>query len=287
MDGQPFFEGWYFKHRQGPRTVAFIPAHHRDESGTHTASLQIITEDRAAYVEIPIRAFSVDRTAFQIRCGNSVFSRRGCWIDCPFLGERLTGELRYGPWARPRGDIMGPFRFAPGMQCRHSVFSMGHAVTGSLRLGGQTLDLRHGTGYTEGDRGVSFPGRYLWTHSEVPGGSVMLSVASVPFAGGQFTGCVGFVWLNGRELRLATYRRLRVLEAGPRRAVVRQGPWRLSAELLEARPLDLRAPQLGGMARTIRESAACRVRYRLDRRDERVLDAVCGQAGFEADWPER
>lgn len=286
MSKQPFFEGWYFKHQQGGHTVAFIPAHHRDESGARTASLQIVTEDRAEYREIPIREFRVEREPFRVWCGNSLFSLGGCRIDCPFAGRRLTGTLRYGPWTVPRGDIMGPFRFVPFMQCRHSVLSMTHSVDGTLTLDGQALDFRRGQGYVEGDRGMSFPSRYLWTQSLFPGGSVMLSVADVPFCGGHFTGCVGFVWLNGREVRLATYRGLRIVEAGPWGAVVRQGRWELTVELLEARPLDLRAPQLGDMGRTIRESAACRVRYRLLRDGKRVLDLECGQAGFEADWPE-
>lgn len=286
MARQPFFEGWYFKHQQDGHTVVFIPAHHRDGRGIHTASLQIIMEGRAEYMEIPIREFQVERRPLRVRCGRSLFSQTGCRIDCAFGGQRLTGALRYGQWAVPRGDIMGPFCCIPFMQCRHSVFSMAHTVKGTLSLGGRPMNFHQGEGYVEGDRGTSFPERYLWTHSLFPGGSVMLSVADVPFCGGHFTGCVGFVWMDGREIRLATYRGLRVVEAGPRRAVVRQGKWELTVELLEERPLDLRAPRRGEMDRTIRESAACRVRYCLSRDGHRVLDTVRGQAGFETDWPE-
>lgn len=179
---------------------------------------------------------------------------------------------------------MGPFRFVPRMQCRHSVLSMAHSVEGTLTLGGQTLDFRQGQGYAEGDRGTSFPSRYVWTQGAFPGGSAMLSIADIPFCGRQFTGCIGFVWMDGKELRLATYRGLRILEAGPQGAVVRQGGWELRVELLEARPVALRAPQQGDMGRIIRESAACRVRYCLLRKGTPVLDTVCEQAGFEEDW---
>ena len=131
MSKRPFFEGWYFKHQQGEHTVAFIPAHHRDGRGVHTASLQIVTEDRAEYTEVPIREFQVERRPFRVRCGDSVFSPGGCRIDAPFGGQRLTGTLRYGPWAALNGDIMGPFRFVPSLQCRHSVLSMAHSVEGN------------------------------------------------------------------------------------------------------------------------------------------------------------
>jgi hypothetical protein len=108
----------------------------------------------------------------------------------------LSGDLRYTAPARPRSDIMGPFSFLP-MECRHSVFSMRHGVSGTLRLNGRLLDFEGGTGYIEGDRGRSFPKRYLWTQCSFPEGALMLSVADIPFAGARFTGIIGFVYMNG------------------------------------------------------------------------------------------
>ncbi len=286
MTPRPFFEGWYFKHQWAGRTAAFIPAHHRDGTGAHTASLQIVTDDASDCLEIPIAEFHIRRDPFQVRAGTSLFTLEGCRINCALGGGRLTGALRYGPAAPPKGDIMGPFRFVPFLQCRHSVLSMDHTVDGALALDGRPWAGGPGRGYVEGDRGASFPKRYLWTQSAVPGGSVMLSVADVPLGPGRITGCIGFVWQNGRELRLATYRGLRVAEAGPKRAVVRQGPWELTAELLEDRAQPLKAPVLGGMSRIIRESAACAVRYRLRRNGETALDVTSARAGFEAEWPE-
>ena len=54
-------------------------------------------------------------------------------------------------------DIMVPFRWVPGMECRHSVFSMKHSVNGEIRINGKSYLFHHGTGYWEGDRGRSFP----------------------------------------------------------------------------------------------------------------------------------
>lgn len=285
MTKQCFFEGWYFWHQWADHTMAFIPAHHRDGNGKLTASLQVITETGSGCLNIPIETFRVERSPLRVWAGESVFSPEGCCLNCTLGGERLSGVLRYGPAASPKYDIMGPFRFVPGLQCRHGVWSLDHTVEGTLTLGGRRMQVR-GRGYVEGDRGLSFPKRYLWTHCVFPGGSLMLSVADVPLGPGMFIGCVGFVWLNGRELRLATYRGLRVLSAGGAGAVVRQGPWQLEAALLEGRPQPLRAPELGRMGRTIHESAACRVQFRLTKDGAPVLDFVSDRAGFEADWPE-
>lgn len=36
----PYFEGWYLKHQNKGKTIAFIPAVHADKEGNWTASIQ-------------------------------------------------------------------------------------------------------------------------------------------------------------------------------------------------------------------------------------------------------
>lgn len=278
-----YFEGWYFRHQWEDKTVALIPARHRDAGGRETAALQIITENGTDSIPYPMEAFRLQRRPFRVRLGGNAFSLEGCRLDCTFRGRPLRGELRYGTPVPLRGDIMGPFRLVPGLECRHSVLSMAHPVAGELALGGERYLVRNGNGYVEGDRGASFPSRYLWTQSAIPGGSLMLAVAEVPLWTGRFTGCVGSILLDGRQTRLATYLGARVLALDARRAVVGQRDWTLTAELLEERPQPLRAPVRGSMTRTIHESAACRVWYRLMRGDRLCLDLVTDRAAFEAD----
>ena len=35
----PYFEGWYLKHQNKGKTIAFIPAVHADKEGNWTASI--------------------------------------------------------------------------------------------------------------------------------------------------------------------------------------------------------------------------------------------------------
>jgi hypothetical protein len=91
---------------------------------------------------------------------------------------------------------MGPFRFVPLMECRHSVLSMSHSLSGSLRLNGKSVCFNGGVGYIEGDRGHSFPRRYIWTQCnwrEESPCSLMLSAADIPFAAGTSAGIIGVV----------------------------------------------------------------------------------------------
>lgn len=278
------FEGWYFKQQCGGHTAAFIPARHRGPDGEETASLQIILDDRAWNVEIPAREFSVSQNPFTVQAGKSVFALTGCRIDCRVQGISFIGELQYSAPVLPCRDIMGPFRFVPAMQCRHSLLSLSHRVDGHLRLGDTVLQFNGGRGYIEGDRGRSFPSQYVWTHCGWEENCVMLSVADIPFCGSRFTGCISTVYFRGKEYRLATYLGARPERVNNREIILRQGSYCLRAQLVEERPLSLRAPRRGGMERIIRESPACRVHYSFEKNGKVLLSHTDDRAGFEAEW---
>lgn len=279
-----YFEGWYFKQQTPTDTLALIPAYHIDGAGRASASLQIITNTDVYRAEFPARAFEASEEQFLIRVGNSVFSRRGCKLDLRKDGLFLQGLLRYGPLAVPAGDIMGPFRLVPFLECRHSVLSLRHQVNGTVLLNGTSLTFQNGGGYLEGDRGTSFPRRYLWTQCLHQDSSIMLSAAEIPICGRTFTGCVGFVFTGGKEYRIATYRGVEPLRIDNHVILLRQGELTVRAEFLGGRFQPLRAPRSGSMTRTIRESAACRVHYVFAAGTRTILDFISEQAGFESNW---
>ncbi len=277
-----YFEGWYFKQQSGTDTAAFIPAFHVDREGRASASLQVIVNGDSYQFSFPAEAFRTAGNGFPVSVGDSVFSPRGCRLNARSPQVSVTGELRYGPFRRPAGDVMGPFRFAPFLECRHSVLSLRHRVDGGLSVNGRKISFRGGVGYAEGDRGGSFPRRYVWTQCSEGAGCVMLSAAEIPFLGLRFTGCIGEILLGGKELRVATYRGARVLRADSREILVRQGGLTLLARRLEGGGCPLRAPARGGMTRTVRENAACRVRYVCRKDGALLFDFTGGRAGFES-----
>ena len=281
-----YFEGWYFKHQSEECTVAFIPARHIDEKGKRSASVQIVTDGMSACAQFPYEAFSVQKNGLRICIGDNRFSLQGIEVDLAAGKLHVQGDFTYRDITPPRYSIMGPFQFLP-MQCMHSVLSMRHNVRGELRINGELKAFENGLGYIEGDCGSSFPERYLWTQcltDFVRPASVMLSVADIPFAGFRFTGIIGYVYMGGKELRIATYLGASPVQIGRSSAVVRQGKWLLRVELIEEQSALLQAPVHGGMTRLIRESAACRVRYALHENGRTLFDFVSDKAGFECEY---
>lgn len=262
----PYFEGWYLKHQnKSGQALALIPALHIDSAGCRTASLQVISNRRTWWLEYPGAQFQADQKRFQVQLSRSSFSSQGIGLHVEKNGLSLHGTLRYGPFTVLKSDIMGPFRLFAGMQCSHGVLSMGHSLLGTLVLNGEPIDFSNGLGYIETDRGRSFPSAYLWSQCIWDGperGSLMLAIASIPLPVGSFTGCICSVFFRDREYRLATYRGARLEEWSPSGVTIRQGKYRLQAELLEAQGQALHAPVEGRMERTIHESLCARVRYR-------------------------
>lgn len=280
-----YFEGWYLKHQtKESGALALIPAVHIDRTGRRSASLQIISDNQAWWLEYPDTEFCASEQTFRIQLGKNLFNSQRMWLNVEQEGISLCGTLRYGQFTPLKSDIMGPFRFLPGMECSHGVISMGHSLEGTLALNGKKLDFSGGTGYIETDRGRSFPSAYLWTQctwQEPRSVSLMLSIATIPMAVGSFTGCICAIVCNGREYRLATYCGARVEQWSESGAEVRQGRYRLEVNLLEAHQCPLHAPVEGNMGRTIHESLCAKVRYRFWCGEMLVFEHTDCRASFE------
>ena len=278
----PYFEGWYFKcQTKNEHSLALIPAMHIRETGQKSASIQVITEDRAWWLEYPVSSFSASKDSLCIRLNGNHFLAAGLLLNIEQDGLSIHGRVQFGSFRCLKSDIMGPFRWLGNMECAHSVISMGHALYGRLELNGHVLDFSGETGYIEADRGRSFPTSYLWTQCIWEGCSLMLSVATIPLGKISFTGCICAIVRNGKEYRIATYRGAQIQTWSAQGAILKQGKYWLEVQLLEQKAQSLRAPSNGDMKRTVHESLCAKVRYRFWRDRELLFDHTAAQASYE------
>jgi hypothetical protein len=108
---------------------------------------------------------------------------------------------------------MGPYAFAPFMECYHGIISMDHHIKGVLNLQGEIIDFSNGRGYTEKDWGHSFPSAYIWMQSNhfcKAGISIKCSVAKIPWIRNSFVGFIAGIWLHDRLIRFTTYNKSKI-----------------------------------------------------------------------------
>ena len=276
-----YFCGWYFRCQSEQRTLAVIPSVHRTKDSKF-CTIQLITDTQSFQVLFPYSDFQ--KQGNQISIAGNRFGMEGITLGIQTPELCVSGSIRFGPFTPIKYDIMGPFRYVPFMQCRHSVFSMHHPVDGTLSLNGTPYVFQDAIGYIEGDRGYSFPRKYAWTQCSFPDGALMLSIAEIPFGGIHFTGIIGIVLLHGKEYRLATYLGAKAVKIEASEIIVRQGSFVLKVRPQGPSGHPLCAPVSGAMTRTIHEHPACPVSYRFENKGIPLLELDAPNAALEYEY---
>lgn len=278
-----YFCGWYFRCQSERQTLAVIPSVHRTADGRF-CMVQLITDTQAFSVTIPHAELA--KAGDELRIGENLFSPQGIRLCIHTPSLQADGLVRFGSRTPLPYDIMGPFQFVPFLECRHSVLSMRHSVDGAITVNGTPFVFQNGVGYTEGDRGRSFPTRYVWTQCSFPAGALMLSVADIPFGIFRFTGIIGVVLWQGKQYRLATYLGARVEALQDGAVIIRQRQLRLTVRRLDQPGYPLHAPTQGAMARTIHEHPACKVFYRFQCGGRTLFAQEAANAAMEYEYPQ-
>lgn len=213
-----YFEGWYFKvvNAPGTKAFAFIPGISRNEKGECHAFIQVLDgiKQKSEYFSFEASSFNPSDKKFEISIGNNVFSADRMTLDLPaYKGTLAFSGIVTWPahWYSP--GIMGPYTFAPFMQCNHGIVSLDHAISGSLEIEDEKIEFTGGRGYTEKDWGHSFPSAYIWMQSnyfEKSGISFKASVATIPWITGTFDGFIAGLWYKDHLYRYTEYNGSRI-----------------------------------------------------------------------------
>ena len=218
-----FFEGWYFKFVDAAEqhVHAVIPGVFlgKDRSTSH-AFVQVLDglSGHSTYQRYPLDQFAASDREFDVRVGPNHFRVDCISIDLAGPDRTLRGELAFDgitPWpvTLTSPGIMGPYAFAPFMECYHGVLGFDHAVRGSLIMNGETVNFDGGRGYIEKDWGQAFPQAWIWgqsNHFAQPGTSITISVATIPWLGNSFRGFIIGLWHNRQLYRFTKYNGSRI-----------------------------------------------------------------------------
>jgi hypothetical protein len=295
-----FFEGWYFKFVDATEqhVQAIIPGVFlgKDRSTSH-AFVQVLDglSGHSTYHRYPLDQFAASDREFDLRVGPNHFRVDHISIDIADSDRTLRGALTFDgitPWpvSLTSPGIMGPYAFAPFMECYHGVLGFDHAVCGSLHMNGETVNFDGGRGYIEKDWGQAFPQAWIWgqtNHFEQQGTSITISVATIPWLGKSFRGFIIGLW-HGRQLyRFTKYNgskitSLRLTDTHVILRVVNQ-THRLAIDAARSEGGLLHAPYRSEMLQRVTESLTAAIAVKLiDLKDEQVLFEGTGRhAGLE------
>ncbi len=298
-----YFEGWYFKQVSAGLDEAwsFIAGISRGgRHGEDYSFIQAIEGKTGAtwWFQYPPEAFHAETSRLSVRIGQNLFSSQGIELDLPGLESGgpeggIKGSIRFSspkpfPFRLFSPGVMGPFSFAPFMECRHGLVSADHLLEGSIVTASRTVDFSGGRGYAEKDWGSSMPQSWIWMQSNnfaLPGNSFMLSLARVPWLGSAFNGFLLVALIDGKIRREASYTGAKIssLELDEKRVrltVERKG-LRIEVDATRARGGILRAPLHGTLSRRIAESVDASLRIRWFEKGSLLFEGEARKAGLE------
>ncbi len=270
-----YFEGWYFKvvNADATRAFAFIPGIAMDNNGQAQAFIQVLDgmKKTAVYHRFDSSLFHPARNRFHVEIENNFFNSNAIRLSLPDAHGELTFTGNT-PWSKRfySPGIMGPYTFAPFMECYHGIVSMDHSIQGSLCIKGETINMDGGRGYIEKDWGHSFPSAYIWmqsNHFSVPGISLKSSVANIPWMGSSFVGFIAGLSLHGKIIPFTTYNGTKLLKCFADQEqvdiVLRNKKYTLELHAKRDHATALASPISGMMDGRIEESMTAEIHFSL------------------------
>lgn len=212
----PFFEGWYYKlvNAAEDKRFAIIPGVfiHKNAAESH-AFIQVLDgmAGKATYHSYP--TVDASKNSFDLRIGGNRFQLEQIDLDIDDEHAQIQGTLRFHSlkaWhiSPLYVGYMGWFAWLPFLECYHGVLSFDHAISGTLRINGETIDFTGGRGYIEKDWGKNFPKGYVWlqtNHFDAQDTSLTGAIAVVPMLGFKIAGFAIALWHKGKLYPFATY----------------------------------------------------------------------------------
>lgn len=260
------FEGWFVKiddtHKDLILSVIWGYSTHKEDPHAFL-QFQDSLHHETTYLCYPISALTWQMDPFQLKIGGNQLSKEEMILDFETKQGTVQGTFTFGPltpiktsFLKP--NIMGWLTYLPN-ECNHSITSMRHQVTGTLRMGNQLWDLDEAVGYIEKDWGTGFPKEYVWLQTnDWEDTSLAFSYATVPMLGNHQKGFFLLLQHQGMEYRFSSIEgsRMEIFKTWKDgfEATVIKGNICVTLKAQQSHPLALASPDHGLMQSKIKES---------------------------------
>lgn len=260
------FEGWFVKiddtHKDLILSVIWGYSTHEEDPHAFI-QFQESVHHETTYIRYPMSVIKWQKDPFQLKIGNNRLSKEEMILDLDTKHGTVQGTFAFGPFTTIKTsflkpNIMGWLTYLPN-ECNHSITSMRHQVTGTLRMGNQIWDLDEAIGYIEKDWGAGFPKEYVWLQAnDWADTSLAFSYATVPMLGNHQKGFFLLLQHQGTEYRFSSIEGSR-MEAFKTwkdgfEATVAKDNIRVTLKAQQAHPITLASPVHGLMQSKIKES---------------------------------
>ncbi|MCF6332197.1 MAG: tocopherol cyclase family protein [Draconibacterium sp.] len=184
---------------------------------------------------------------------------------------------------------MGWYSFVPFMECKHGIGSVFHDLNGDVTIDNKRVNFSDGTGYIEKDWGTSFPESWIWLHCNTFNkgrNSFTFSVAKIPWLGSFFMGHICFLYFEGEFYLFATYNNSKIVTLKFANKTLefelKNRNYHLKVNATQKHSGMLKAPIIGEMNRTIKESINSEIEIELFKNNGELIGQLQGnRAGLE------
>jgi len=220
--------------------------------------MQIITKDKSYFIK-DVSKVNVKDDSISLNINED---------DLVLKGEIIFGKLH--PLSK---NVMGPFSVFK-MECKHSIYSMYHEVSGVILYNNNKYNFNNGYGYIEGDEGINFPKKYIWYNSVNRDYGLTLAIATIPFGLINFTGLLTFIKTKDKEYRMCTYNFGRIKEVNKDRIIIKKGKYILTINIKNEGGHMLKAPVKGDMNRYIKENLNVTTSFVFKKGNKSILENI-------------
>jgi len=296
LDKEAAFEGWFCKVDDYKNNLIFsvIWGYSTHEESRH-AFIQFTSslDQKTSYIRYPMEELSWEKDPFVLHIGKNSLSEKGVVLDFMMDGISVKGAFGFSEFTSIKKtffkpNIMGWLTRFPN-ECNHSIISMNHLVSGSLKIGEKGWKIHDAYGYVEKDWGTGFPREYVWIQAnDWKESSVVFSYATVPVLGKHAKGFFLVIQHEGEEYRFSSIEGSRMIHFKVSNdsftAIIKKGKYRVVIKAKQAHPVALVSPDNGEMKAKIKESLDGRVEVLMQKDKINFIELKTSRASIDVHY---